>query len=56
MEAAVTALLELLDGGSGSAERLSAALRRIRGECTNAQSAVVSDRAAQRLLAHVHVR
>jgi len=58
MEAAVTALLELLDGSEISQERCSAALRRIQAKCDTAQSgtAAVSDRAVQRLLAHVHVR
>jgi len=58
MEATVTALLELLDGGSGSNEQRSAALRRIRAARTIGQSdtSAVSDRAVQRLLAHVHVR
>jgi len=58
MEAAVTALLELLDDSGTSLECRSAAVRRIRAERNTAQSdtAAVSDRAVQRLLAHVHVR
>jgi len=58
MEDAVTALLEVLDSGSGSTERSSAALRRIQVEriINQSDTTVVSDRAVQCLLAHVHVR
>jgi len=58
MEAAVTALLELLDGSEINVEHRNGALRRIQAERDSPQSgtAAFSDRAVQRLLAHVHVR
>jgi len=61
MEAAVTALLDLLDASGASSERISSAahwIRVLRQGSTAAQpdAAAVSDRAARRLLAHLHVR
>jgi len=58
MEAAVVALLELLDGSEINVERYSAALRRIRAERLLAPpgTAAVSDRAVHRLLAQVHAQ